>query len=212
MLFMMQGSPPAGLVYHIGRQLYVGLTNSSLGLSLIESRGKSFTMDPSYNFSPLPAGYAPEPDDVADAIQPFLDNPSEFDRSITFAGLGEPLLEIDTLVSSIGLVKHRNPDLHLTFGVNTNGIVDNNEEVVRSLRGEVNRVTVALNYDNRENYEQEMGVDAFSGVCDFISQLAAVEDLETTVTVVDNGVADVAGVQRLANEMSVACRVRSYFA
>ncbi len=55
-----------GVVYWLGSQLYVQLTNRARGLSLVASRGPAFQMPASSGFAPLEA--EPSVDTVVEAV------------------------------------------------------------------------------------------------------------------------------------------------
>ena len=102
---MLLRSTPPGLVYSLGRQLYVSLTNAAIGLPLLKSRGPTFSLGKDSGFSPLPPGYTPTPQNVLDNVQPLLDNGDEFDPRVTFAGAGDPLSELGLLCEAAELIK-----------------------------------------------------------------------------------------------------------
>ena len=56
----------AGLVYWLGKTLYVSLTNRARGLTLVASRGPAFAMPEASGFAPLAS--EPSVDDVVSAV------------------------------------------------------------------------------------------------------------------------------------------------
>ena len=98
-----------GVVYWLGSQLYVQLTNRARGLSLVASRGPAFQMPAASGFAPLEA----EPTTVDAVVEAVLDAYANDERKkalgqdvgrtrradggatdpgVAFAGLGDPLL------------------------------------------------------------------------------------------------------------------------
>ena len=100
------------------------------------------------HFTPLPSKEEPTPEAVAGAVSSCWDYGDEFDDDVVFAGQGDPLLRLDTLISSANLITNQNPGRRVKFRVNTNGLYENAGNIVLSLRDcGVSEVTVALNYD-----------------------------------------------------------------
>ena len=97
-----------GVVYWLGSQLYVQLTNRARGLSLVASRGPAFIMPETSGFAPLEA--EPSVDTVVEAVLDAYANDERkkalgqdvgrtrradggaTDPGVAFAGLGDPLL------------------------------------------------------------------------------------------------------------------------
>ena len=97
-----------GVVYWLGSQLYVSLTNRARGLSLVASRGPAFIMPETSGFAPLEA--EPSVDTVVEAVLDAYANDERkkalgqdvgrtrradggaTDPGVAFAGLGDPLL------------------------------------------------------------------------------------------------------------------------
>ena len=97
-----------GVVYWLGSQLYVQLTNRARGLSLVASRGPAFIMPETSGFAPLEA--EPTVDTVVEAVLDAYANDERkkalgqdvgrtrradggaTDPGVAFAGLGDPLL------------------------------------------------------------------------------------------------------------------------
>ena len=97
-----------GVVYWLGSQLYVQLTNRARGLSLVASRGPAFQMPAASGFAPLEA--EPSVDAVVEAVLDAYANDERkkalgqdvgrtrradggaTDPGVAFAGLGDPLL------------------------------------------------------------------------------------------------------------------------
>jgi len=90
------------IAYRFNNVLYVALTNNAVGRSLLELRGPGYRLPTESRFQALP-------DDVqvtADAVDEAVDAANSVDQASTpfgtvFAGhLGDPLLELDTMVSA----------------------------------------------------------------------------------------------------------------
>jgi len=222
MIYLATKPPPPGIVYFLGRGIYCSLTNEPIGLPLLTSRGRGFSLGKDSQFSKLQDGFKPSAEDILSAVQPCIDNPLDFDPRVTFAGYGDPLAEFETLCKTAELITTSNPDTRLSIGVNTNGIILNDvgaEETTKRLKASnISRVSVALNYDRAKDYRDMMWPpasvpDAFGSVCNFIQTLTNEGGIEVSVSVVNNNIANVDGVKKLA--ASLGCdnvRVRSFFA
>jgi uncharacterized radical SAM superfamily Fe-S cluster-containing enzyme len=107
------GVAPPGLVYVIGRALYVSLTNRCNSVSLPATRGKGFTMS-----TPLPPLVSePSAAEISAAVNSaWLERENGYE-AIVFAGLGEPTLRLDVLVEAANSLKEKAP-----LRLNTNGL------------------------------------------------------------------------------------------
>jgi len=96
-----------GLTYFLKNKLYVALTNKCISASPLQLRGPSFVLPPNANFHLLDE--EPSSQDVFravdDAFEQGLIGVSSMDSDeITFAGVGEPLLRLDTLTEAATLI------------------------------------------------------------------------------------------------------------
>jgi pyruvate-formate lyase-activating enzyme len=103
-----------GVAYTVGRGLYLALTDRTNSRTVVASRGPGFVMSRESNFSPLGGQGAAEPSAtelaaVVDRAYDGLDivGMGENDPGVTFAGLGEPLLRMETIVETIATVRER---------------------------------------------------------------------------------------------------------
>jgi len=133
-------SKPAisGITYILKSSIYVALTNRVNAVSLIESRGPSFSMPAASGFSPLPPNVEPTTEDVAAAVRTALSDErlsAAPVREVCFAGAGEPLLKRRVLEEAAKLMWQEHGDA-LKLRLNTNGLVADSEveDVASSLR------------------------------------------------------------------------------
>lgn len=220
----MQTQP--GLAYFLGSTLYVGLTNRACGLSLPASRGPGFLMPASSGFAPL--AREPSADEVVAVVTTaFASDPRKAsqdggapDPGVVFAGLGDPLLRLPTLVAAATRIRDRIPGVRLR--VSTNGLTapGRAEEVARELLAAgVGSATVALNAGDAGSYRCRMltppdfpppyfadaatavGQPApgagFDDVCALITAMAR-EGLDVTATCVGREGVDVQAVRSMA--------------
>lgn len=113
-----------GLSYWIRNKLYISLTNECISLSPISLRGPSFVMPNDSLFQPLfrePTAHEVV-EEIDNAFNSGKINITSMDSDeITFAGLGEPLLRLDTLAEAAKLIKQKRHGVPLRL--KTNGLV-----------------------------------------------------------------------------------------
>ena len=176
--------------------LYISVTNDAIGTPLTQSVGPGFTMPPSVGyglpaFEPLSASaltLAEDPQALADALaevvedawdRGFIKQDSMESDPVTFAGLGDPLLRLDTIEMAAKAIKYKRHGAQLRLM--TNGLVaqDDAAEVVKRLQGcGVKMLTVPLNAATPPKYEKLMAPPAglgFREVCDLNVQMRIFE-------------------------------------
>ena len=116
--------PIKGLTYVLKNKLYIALTNKCVSKSIIDLRGPSFQMPSSSNFIPLEK--EPSAQDVYTAVdnafeQGIVGVSSMDSDEITFAGIGEPLLKIDTMTDAARMIIEKRHGAQLR--VKTSGLI-----------------------------------------------------------------------------------------
>jgi len=229
---------PRGLVYTLSRSLYVALTNEcAAGVSLVASRGPSFAMPTASGFVPLEreptaaevfeavdyawaAADSPAPSsggEAATRLDTFAGrDPADapFDE-IVFAGLGDPLLQLDVLCDAAALIKGVSWSRQLRVG--TRGLVpaDQAEATLdRLVEAGIDRFTINLDAANPPQYaalvEPHAGA-GFSDVCSFVVA-AAERGCLVTAAAVDRPGVDVKQVEAMARGLGcVDFRARPWF-
>lgn len=223
----------SGLTYFLGNALYVALTNRPRGLALAASRGPSFAMPTASGFQPEALDdKEPTSLDVVSAVVHAYATDSrkankilkrndggEVDPGIVFAGLGDPLLRLDTLLEAAAAIRDEVPGVAIR--VSTNGLVDPATCSLTASRlrdAHIDEVTVALNAADPATYQAFMltppSYDApyfataaeavgdvagasFGDACAFIAALAEGGTSVTATCVARPGV-DVPSVRALA--------------
>ena len=115
-----------GVSYYLKGRLYLGLTNQCNSNTFMSLRGPSFKMPIESNFYPLSPNFEPNGIDIFNIVnEAFDDNKisvSSMDSDeITFAGLGEPLLRLNTLIEASKLILEKRHGAKLR--VKTNGLI-----------------------------------------------------------------------------------------
>ena len=151
--------PTPCVTYTIGRALYVALTNRCNSISLIESRGPSFS--PSKFMQPLPVGFEPSPAQVVEAVEQAMSSKREKPSELCFAGVGEPLIRLRALEEAAGLIQQQQPDMLMR--INTNGLVPQSEAAAIAKRLHncgIRAASVAIATADAEQYAELMKPDA----------------------------------------------------
>ena len=120
--------PIKGLTYVLKNKLYIALTNKCVSKSIIDLRGPSFQMPSSSNFIPLEK--EPSAQDVYTAVdnafeQGIVGVSSMDSDEITFAGIGEPLLKIDTMTDAARMIIEKRHGAQLR--VKTSGLIKSSD-------------------------------------------------------------------------------------
>jgi cyclic pyranopterin phosphate synthase len=135
-------------------------------------------------------------------------------KEIVFCGFGEPLERLDCVLEvSQWIKKHYGKTIHIRVDTNGQGYLLNpNREVVEELKkAGIDKVSVSLNAQNKETYNQickPTFENAFESVLEFILKAKEVFDVEITAVTVPE--ADISKIKEIADEMGVKFRVRQY--
>ena len=163
-----------GVVYWLGSQLYVQLTNRARGLSLVASRGPAFIMPETSGFVPLEV--EPTVDAVVEAVLDAYANDDRkrslgqdvgrtrradggaTDPGVAFAGLGDPLLRWPDVAEITRRVREHH---EVPISLYTNGLLPQDApaaaEVASTLHeAGVTAATIALNAADPDGYERVM--------------------------------------------------------
>mgnify|MGYP003686191381 CR=1 FL=1 len=231
-LFAVARSPMqfSAITYALGRAIYVSLTNRCNAQTLIATRGPSFAMPQSSGFTPLPEGFEPTADEVVAAVRAQLDLLPEADGPVpvVFAGLGEPLLRLDVLLTAASSLNHAYMG-GVNIRVSSNGLVPRHlsQQVARSLReAGVRKATIALASADDAQYDQlliprgaavvsstvsdsEVEVPKLADMCTFVRALVS-EELEVECATVAHPSVDLTEAEVLARSLGTSFRCRSY--
>lgn len=163
-----------GLSYWIGNKLYLALTNECNSVTKLAARGPNFPW--AKTFEPLSHGYEPSAQEVFAAVDSaFKDGKiavgSMESDEISIAGLGEPLLRLETLLRATELIKEKYHGVPLRL--KTNGLIPSikSASIVKSLKDAgIDQLSVTLMTDNPKKFDEIMKPQgaSFSDVCAFI--------------------------------------------
>lgn len=196
----------------------MSLTNeSSAGLTMLAANGPSFAFPLGTGFAPLPDGFEPSDEEaVAAALEACcrLDADGEVAREVVFAGLGEPLLRLESLLGAVQILS-RNPRISATR-LNTNGLVPAADaaSVAVSLRqAGLSRVCVqlqsAVEKQHSELVQPRRGL-SLADACALVRAFVK-EGVPTECTAVANPLVDTDAVAKLAASLGATFKSRPYF-
>jgi TatD DNase family protein len=203
-LFGLPVNETPAIVYPIRDALYVNLTNRCTNHCLFCPR----STNPRVKGHWLGMTEPDEPD--AAAVIAAIGDPTRYE-AIVFCGFGEPTLRLDVMLDVAKWVKAQGG----TTRVNTNGSGDliAGEPVAPRLKGLIDVVSVSLNTADAAQYEElcrpEFGERMFPAMMEFIRSAKA-SGLNVMVTALDYPDVDVGAVERMAAELGVTFRPRTY--
>ena len=131
---------------------------------------------------------------------------------VVFCGFGEPTFRVKEIVEIATKLKEKGYKIRLN--TNGHGNLINGEDITPRFKGIIDKVNVSLNECNADDYfnlcRPVFGEDAFEGLLDFAKKCKE-QGIETNLSVVDCiGEKKIAKCKKLAKEIGVELRVRSY--
>jgi TatD DNase family protein len=144
-----------------------------------------------------------------DEIKKAIGNPAEYGE-VVFCGYGEPLQRLDVVKHIAQWIKKKGG----TVRVNTNGHANliHKKNIVPELKGLVDRISVSMDAHDEATYNRmcrPLYENAFRAVIDFI-RLAKEIIPEVQITVVNLEEVNIAQCKRIAEQLGVAFRIRSF--
>ena len=187
------------IVYGIGRNLYINLTNRCTNRCDFCVR----------EFANGVGGYdlrlRAEP--AVEEIVAAIGDPAHYDE-VVFCGYGEPTVRWETVKETARAIKKAGGYVRL----NTNGlsVLITGADITKEMPGLIDEVSVSLNAPDAKTYgdicRSEFGDRAWPAVMDFIRKARAV--VKTRVSMVRHLKVDEDAVRRLAEELRVPLKVR----
>ncbi|MBW2504701.1 MAG: YchF/TatD family DNA exonuclease [Deltaproteobacteria bacterium] len=190
------------IAYVIRNSLYLNITNRCTNRCTFCAKFKDFTV----KGHQLCLQREPSGDDVIAAIG----DPSPYDE-VVFCGYGEPLIRLDVVKHVAHWLKQRN----IKVRVNTDGQANllHGRNVLPELDGLVDAISVSLNAPDAEQYQDicqsEFGEAAYGAIQQFLLEAKRYIPSVTATAVTLPGV-DMAACRKVADELGVAFRERTY--
>lgn len=219
----------AETTYAFGGVVYVGLTNDcSCALTMLAANGPGFTFPPGTGFLPLPAGYEPTGAEAAEAalaacrrLDAEEGGGGPRPREVVFAGLGEPLLRLDTLCKALELLSASAAQAHVRGRrLNTNGLIAGGRS---GAAGEAARRLSAAGLDSacvqlqsgdeaqhRELVAPHDGQVGLADAKELVVQLLQA-GVKVECSVVGRPEVDLAKAEAVATALGASFKVRPYF-
>ena len=190
-------------VYEIDDNLYINLTNEcSNACSFCVRNGKD-----AYYGNELWLTKEPTAKEVLDAI-----DYSKKYKEIVFCGFGEPTYRIDVLVEIAKELKKKG--YFLRINTNGQGNLINKRDIVKDIKGLIDKVNVSLNAPNEDEYQSIcfsiFGKEAFTELINFAISCKQ-NGIDTVLSIVDViGEEKVKECKELASRVGVALYVRKF--
>ena len=131
-------------------------------------------------------------------------------RDVVFCGFGEPTIRISEIIRISEYVKSYGGRVRIN--TNGHGNAFNGYNIVPSMKGLVDTISVSLNQCTAEKYSEICksiyGLDAFGYVIDFI-KCCQMESIDTVLTVLDFiDQADIDSCRKIAEKYNATFRIR----
>jgi TatD DNase family protein len=189
------------ITYKIRNSLYINLTNRCTNDCTFCARNSSFVVkghDLKLNSEPS-----------YDEVMRLIGDPKEYDE-VVFCGYGEPLIRLDDVIAISKYVKDNGGKVRIN--TNGQGNLIHKKNVLKSLEGLVDEISVSLNAENNDKYNEIchsiFGENAYNEIKLFVLKAKEVIP-KVTVTVVDMPGIDVDSCRRIAKkELGVGFKVR----
>ncbi len=152
-----------------------------------------------------------------EALSSFLSRVLPAYREIVFCGYGEPTYRLDDLLWLVDELKARYGQALPPVRINTNGHANliHGRDVCPDLRGRINTLSISLNAANAADYvalcRPAQGEAAWQAMLDFAREAKEyVPHVVLTIVDKDKTPEDIETCRRIAGELGVTLRVRSF--
>ncbi len=194
------------IVYKIRRSLYVNLTNRCTCNCYFCPRGGSTGGFVGGHY--LYLNSEPSVEQVLKAME----KETEFDE-VVFCGLGEPTLRLKELLKIAETVKSKGYKTRLN--TNGHGSLINKTDLPPRLTGMIDRVSISLNSHSPETYvdicKPDRGLESYNAMIEFVKGCKKA-GIKTVVSAVGLPEVDIDACRKIASELEVEFRLRSFSA
>jgi TatD DNase family protein len=192
------------ITYPVGKSLYLNITNRCTNQCQFCIRYKTRTFNKKYQ---LWIDREPSSEEIITAIG----DPRQYEQ-IVFCGYGEPLLRLETVKAVARELKKKKAKVRIDTNGHANLFWGRN--VLPELKGLIDIMSISLDAENARVYDQICasfyGAKAYPAVLEFIKE-AKKYIPEVEATVVDLPLIDQKACARIAADLGVKFRVRSYY-
>jgi TatD DNase family protein len=192
------------IVYPVGDSLYLNITNRCTNQCQFCIRYKTRLFNKKYQ---LWIDLEPSAEETIKAIG----DPSKY-KQIVFCGYGEPLLRLETVKTVAKDLKKKKVKIRIDTNGHANLFWGRN--ILPELKGLVDIMSISLDAENARVYDQICasfyGEKAYPAVIEFIKE-AKKYIPEVEATVVDLPVIDQQACRKIAQDLGVKFRVRTYY-
>lgn len=192
------------IAYKIGKNLYLNITNQCTNKCVFCIRYKTPLFNSQHD---LWLKKEPSAQDVIDAIG----DPSKYDE-VVFCGFGEPLIRLDVVKDVAEWLKKLGKRVRID--TNGHGNLIHNRNILPELKGLVDKISISLNAADAVTYESlchsSFPNKSFNAVIEFAKE-AKKYIPEVELTVVGIPEVDIKAAQKIAEDLGVTFRVRTYY-
>lgn len=190
------------IAYPIRDSLYLNLTNQCTNDCVFCARNKGFVV----KGHDISLAKEPSAEEVIEAMGDFRKY-----SEVVFCGYGEPTMKLEVLMKVAQYIKSKGKPVRL----NTNGLANLYYErnIVPELASCIDEVSISLNSTDPDEYlklcRSRFGEAAYPAMLEF-AKLCHTEGIKTTLSVVDMPGIDVAAAKKIADDLGVEFRARSF--
>lgn len=145
----------------------------------------------------------------AEEIITAIGDPKRY-KEVVFCGLGEPFLRLDVVKKVSEWIKQKGGKVRIN--TNGHGNLINHRNILPELQGIVDSLSISLDAENKEKYEKickPVFKDAFDSVISFIKEAKKFIP-EVKITVVDIPEININKCRKIARELGIEIRIRSF--
>lgn len=153
---------------------------------------------------------------IEDVLEQIKEKMTPQVKEVVFCGYGEPTLKLDLIKQVAQFTKKNYPNLPTRINTNGQANVIYKRNVVPELKGLIDKVSISLNSDNAEQYQElsksKFGKEIYEDVKTF-AKLCQDSGIDTTLTIVTgykNNIINVDNCQKIADELGVKLRIREW--
>ena len=194
----------SSIEYQIGNSLYLNITNrcTSKCSFCIRYKTKLFNSE-----NELWLKKEPTAKEIIEAIG----DPTKY-KEVVFCGYGEPLIRLDVVIEVSKWLKGKGARVRID--TNGHGNLIHKRNIVPELEGLVDSISISLNAQNGKIYNEicrpDFGENAFDAIIEFAKECKKyIPEVELTVVGIPQ--IDVKAAKKIADDLGVPFRVRTYY-